>query len=108
MNGIARSVHISSMSEYGATLFSKAIVLSFSSTSCIYLFLLLQSFFPNDFFFKMNTCFFFFFLMFIYLAVLGLSCGTRDLRSLLQHVGSSSRPGLESGPPALEVWSFSH
>ena len=26
--------------------------------------------------------------IFIYLAVLGLSCGTRDLQSLLQHVGS--------------------
>ena len=32
----------------------------------------------------------FFFLMFIYLAALGFSCGTQDLQSSLQDVGSSS------------------
>ena len=38
----------------------------------------------------------------IYLAVLGLSCGTRDL--YLQHVGSSSL----TRPPALGAQSLSH
>lgn len=42
-----------------------------------------------------NTC-----KTFIYLAVLGLSCGTGS-RSSLQHVGSSSLPSMEPGPPAL-------
>ena len=56
----------------------------------------------------------------IYLAVLGLSSGTRDIRSLLQHMGclvvacellvaawefQCSWPGIEPGSPALGAWS---
>ena len=51
----------------------------------------------------------FFFLIFIYLALPSLSCGTWDLRSSLQHTGSFScstwdlvpGPGLKPRPPAL-------
>ena len=67
-----------------------------------------------------------FFVVFIYLDVPGLSCSTQDLRSSLQLSGSIwsfSRcmrtlscgmwdlvpwPGIEPGPPALEVQSLSH
>ena len=40
--------------------------------------------------------FFFFFFLFVYLAVLGLSCGTLDLRSSLVHVGSLQHRGSGS------------
>ena len=45
------------------------------------------------------TPFFFKKIIFIYLSVLGLSCGIWDL---------VSRPGIEPRPPALGTWSLSH
>ena len=65
---------------------------------------------------------FHYFLIFLYLAVPGLSCGTRDLQSSLKHVGSFSCvwtlscsmqdlvlwPGIKPGPLALGVRSLSH
>ena len=42
----------------------------------------------------------------IYLAALGLSCGTQDLRCSMWVLGPWS--GIESGSPALGVWSLSH
>ena len=46
-----------------------------------------------------DTSLWFFFLIFIYLAILGLSCGMWDLVPW---------PDTEPGPPALEAWSLSH
>ena len=57
--------------------------------------------------------------LFIYLAALGLSCGMRALgcsmfscsiRALScgMHVGSSSLPGIEPGPPVLGAWHLNH
>ena len=46
-----------------------------------------------------DTSLWFFFLIFIYLAILGLSCGMWDLVPW---------PDMEPGPPALEAWSLSH
>ena len=62
------------------------------------------------------------FLIFLYLAVPGLSCGTQDHQSSLRHVGSSGCvwtlscsmqdlvlwPGIKPGPPVLGVQSLSH
>ena len=48
-----------------------------------------EAFFPNFFFFYL------FYSIFIYLAVLGLSCGMKELVSCT---------GIEPGPPALEAW----
>ena len=65
---------------------------------------------------------FFLFFFLIYLAALGLCCGTWNLPSLLRHVGSFSCgtwtlscgmwdlvswPGTKPRPPALRVWSLS-
>ena len=57
-----------------------------------------------------------FFFFNIYLAVLGLSCSTRDLRSFLQHARSFRCSmwdlvpwsGMEPGPPVLGAQSLSH
>ena len=48
-----------------------------------------EAFFPNFFFFYL------FYSIFIYLAVLGLSCGMKE---------QVSCTGIEPGPPALEAW----
>ena len=44
--------------------------------------------------------------IFIYLAVLGLSCSMQTLSCDL--LGPLPCPGIEPGPPALAVWSLSH
>ena len=53
--------------------------------------------------------------LFIYLATLGIlvvACGIFGvacwMNSYLQHVGSSSQPGIELRSPALGVWILSH
>ena len=65
----------------------------------------------------------FFFVVFIYLSMVGLSCGTRDPWSSLQRRGSFNWgvwtlscglrdlvpwPGIEPASPALGAWSLSH
>ena len=52
--------------------------------------------------------FFFFFLIVIYLAALGLSCGTRDPQSLLWRVGSSSPTGVWTQAPCIGSTILSH
>ena len=44
---------------------------------------------------------FFFFSIFTYLAVLGLSCDTWDIQSLLQHMGSSSLTRDQTQAPCI-------
>ena len=46
--------------------------------------------------------------LFIYVAVLSLSCGMQDLCSSLWHVGSSSLTRTEPRPPALGTQSLIH
>ena len=48
---------------------------------------------------KLNICFLKYLFLFIYLAVLGLSCGMQDLVPW---------PGIEPGPPVLGLWSLRH
>ena len=55
-----------------------------------------EAFFPQTF---KNLCLYFIQYLFIYLAVLGLSCGTKDLVSCTR---------TEPGPPELEAWSESY
>ena len=45
---------------------------------------------------------------FVYLATPHLSCGTWDLQSSLQHVGSSSLTRNQTSVPPLGVWSLNH
>ena len=69
------------------------------------------------------SCAYILYIFFIYLAVLGLSCGTQDLQSSLQHVGCLVVackmascgmwdlvlwPRIKLRPPALGVQSLSH
>ena len=42
-----------------------------------------------------------FFLIFTYLAVLGLTCDTWDIKSLLQHMGSSSLTRDQTQAPCI-------